>query len=215
MRAAVESGGIEQMLNWMEVRAGESFFVPAGTVHAIGAGLVLCEIQQNSDLTYRFYDYNRPGSDGRPRPLHVDKALDVLAWETLGGRTSPLECGEDKQIRMCLAACSHFATEKWKVENPIQCSTARQFEIWIGIEGESEWEVGGQRWPFRKSDGMIIPADVPGFSIIPVSPCVFLRTFVPDLERDVIAPLRARGYSESQLREVCFLPQPPLPGDTR
>ena len=67
LREAIANGSIEQMLDWREVHAGESYYVPAGTVHAIGAGLTICEIQQNSDITYRFYDYNRPGTDGQPR----------------------------------------------------------------------------------------------------------------------------------------------------
>ncbi len=68
LREAAVSGEIEQLLNWLEVQAGDAFFIPAGTVHAIGGGLALCEIQQHSDVTYRLYDY------GRPRELHLDKA---------------------------------------------------------------------------------------------------------------------------------------------
>ena len=76
-RESVESGDIERMLNWMSVQAGDSFFIPAGTVHALGAGLTVCEIQQNSDVTYRLYDYNRLGTDGRPRtPMCSTRARD-------------------------------------------------------------------------------------------------------------------------------------------
>ncbi len=71
LRESALSGEIEQLLNWIEVQAGDAFFVPAGTVHAIGGGLALCEIQQHSDITYRLYDY------GRPRELHLDKAMQV------------------------------------------------------------------------------------------------------------------------------------------
>src|SRR5579863_10722473 len=90
-RAAAVSGEIEGLLQWFDARPGDAFFIPAGTVHAIGAGLVLCEIQQNSDVTYRLYDYNRPGADGQPRPLHLEKALDVIEWRKSGGHTAPLE----------------------------------------------------------------------------------------------------------------------------
>ena len=75
LRDAAISGEIEQLLNWMEVEAGDAFFVPAGTVHAIGSGLALCEIQQHSDVTYRLYDY------GRPRELHLDQAIQVASTE--------------------------------------------------------------------------------------------------------------------------------------
>ena len=71
LREATLSGEIEQLVNWLPVKAGETYFTPAHTVHAIGAGIVLCEIQQNSDVTYRLWDY------GRPRPIHVDQAVPI------------------------------------------------------------------------------------------------------------------------------------------
>src|SRR5947207_2854520 len=70
-RAACLTGEIEQLLNWVQVEPGETYFTPAHTVHAIGGGIVLCEIQQNSDVTYRLYDY------GRPREIHVEESLKV------------------------------------------------------------------------------------------------------------------------------------------
>ena len=77
LRQAALSGEIEKYLNWVKVHPGQTIFVPAGTLHAIGPGLVLCEIQQNSDVTYRFYDFGRLDADGQPRELHIDKAVDV------------------------------------------------------------------------------------------------------------------------------------------
>src|SRR5208282_4891768 len=71
LREASLSGEIEDLLQWFDAAPGDTFFSPAGTVHAIGAGLTLCEIQQHSDVTYRLYDY------GRPRELHLDRAMDV------------------------------------------------------------------------------------------------------------------------------------------
>ena len=62
----------------MEVQAGDVYFMPAGTVHAIGGGLALCEIQEHSDITYRVFDYNRVDSEGKPRPLHIEQALAVI-----------------------------------------------------------------------------------------------------------------------------------------
>ena len=81
LRAAAASGEIERLLRWIPVNTGETYFIPAGTVHAIGGGITLCEIQQNSDITYRLYDY------GRPRELHLDRALeaaDLSAWRHPG-----------------------------------------------------------------------------------------------------------------------------------
>lgn len=217
LRAAIESGAMEAMLNWMEVKAGDTFFVPAGTVHAIGPGLVICEIQQNSDITYRLYDYHRLGTDGRPRTLHVEQGLEVLQWRTEGGRTDPVELAAEPATRLCLAACPHFATERWEFHTPFAHHSPGRLEIWIGLEGAAEFDAGPPQTtphsplptPYspavgRMGEVVVIPADVSSLEIRPASPSVFLRTFVPDLEKDILGPLRKRTVSEKQLRRVCF-----------
>ena len=77
-KQAVAEGTLEQYLNYVDVHKGDVFFIPSGCVHAIGAGILIAEIQQSSNVTYRVYDYNRRGADGKLRPLHVEKALDVI-----------------------------------------------------------------------------------------------------------------------------------------
>jgi mannose-6-phosphate isomerase len=87
LRAAIQNGTVEDLLNWIPAKAGDTFFIQAGVVHALGAGITLCEIQQNSDVTYRLYDY------GRGRELHIDKGLEVLdRGEYESRRTYPLQC---------------------------------------------------------------------------------------------------------------------------
>ena len=205
--AAIESGDIEDMLHWWEVGEGETFYVPAGTIHTIGAGLVLCEIQQNSDVTYRLYDYKRPGNDGRPRTLHVEKGLEVLRMKTPGSRTRPVERQGEQTTLLSLAACPYFAAERHLLQRACCHSTGGRFEIWIGLEGEAEFEAGEQRVRCRRGEVIVVPAAARSFSVTPVSKSVFLRTFQPDLEADVRAPLRAQGFSEQQLQAICF-PEP-------
>ena len=79
--AKVKDGTVEELLNFIPVKAGDCYLIKAGTVHAIGAGCVIYEIQQNSNVTYRVYDYNRRGADGKLRPLHVEKAVDVINFK--------------------------------------------------------------------------------------------------------------------------------------
>ncbi len=210
LRKAVEDGMIEGMLNWIDVHDGDTFFVPSGAVHAIGAELVLCEIQQNSDITYRFFDYNRLGSDGRPRPLHLEKALDVTEPNVDGGRTEPLPYGGEQNERICLAACPYFATEKIGLTNTARFATRGRFEIWTGLEGEAEFEASGKRTTCRRGELVILPAQAQTFSVCPISPFTCLRIYEPELEKDVLGPLRALGYSERQLSRVCF-PSLPIP----
>jgi len=199
---AIQSGAVEHWLNWVEVRAGDTFFVPAGTVHAIGAGLVLCEIQQNSDITYRLFDYNRG------RQLHVNQALGVMQWRTNGARTEPLYYAGVEVRRQCLVACPYFAVEKIELDRSVPFRTERGFDIWIGIEGAAEFDMEGQCVNCGKGEALIVPAPAPPFVIQPLPAATFLRIFEPDLRSDILEPLRASGYSEQQLRRVCFPERP-------
>lgn len=86
---AAASASIEEMLHRVPIRAGDVVYLPAGTVHALGPGVIIAEIQQNSDTTYRLYDWNRPGADGRLRPLHIQQALDVIDWRIVEPEAAP------------------------------------------------------------------------------------------------------------------------------
>ena len=207
---AANNGAIESMLNWIDVQAGDTFFVPAGTVHALGPGLVLCEIQQNSNLTYRLYDYHRLGTDGRPRPLHLDKALDVLRWRTAAGRTTPLDLNRMNRSStgLLLAACPHFATEKLWLNSPATFKIGERLEIWTGLQGEAEFEAGGQWTSCRKGEVVVLPASAQTLSVHPNPACIFLRSYRPELEIDLVAPLWAQGFTEEELRRVCFPGKP-------
>jgi len=95
-KRAIEDGSAEDCLEHVPLRAGEAIFVPAGTAHTIGAGLVLCEIQEYSDLTYRVFDYNRRDAQGRSRELHIEKALQVMRFgEQHGGKIEPVRMTRD------------------------------------------------------------------------------------------------------------------------
>src|SRR5579863_5378119 len=133
-RAAAISGEIEGLLQWFEARPGDTFFIPAGTVHAIGAGLALCEIQQNSDVTYRLYDY------GRPRELHLDQALAVSSLSPHAARPQPLES--------VLVSCRYFAAECVGGRSTEYQPLADRAHLLIATEGDGE--IAGQ--PMRAGE---------------------------------------------------------------
>ncbi len=99
---STRTGEVEHQLNWVAGKPGVTYFTPAHTVHAIGAGIVLCEVQQNSDVTYRLWDY------GRPREIHVEKAVPIADLGVHPGACHPIEVGEGMQD---LVRCTHFVTE--------------------------------------------------------------------------------------------------------
>lgn len=144
-RAAASSGEIEHLLHWWPAEAGQVFFIPAGTVHAIGGGLALCEIQQNSDVTYRLYDY------GRPRPLHLDKALDVARLEPHPGPSRP---SPGKPI-----ACAYFTATVHEQAGvgELECENG---ELLIVLEGNGRFAEAafraGEVWSARSSSALAI-----------------------------------------------------------
>ncbi len=121
-------GAIETMLQWRKVKAGETYFVPAGSVHAIGAGVAICEIQQNSDITYRLYDY------GRPRELHLDRGMDVS------------KLGPYIGLKSGVVECAYFRTEKLRLDAALSLSGPRTVVVFL----EGKGKVAGE--PYEKGE---------------------------------------------------------------
>lgn len=156
---SARTGEIEALLNWIEVQAGDAFFIPAGTVHAIGSGLAMCEIQQHSDITYRLYDY------GRPRELHLERAVQVAS--TASTQVKP---------RMLPIDCEYFHTELARTTSPLQyVPAADRFHILVFVSGSGS--IAGQA--FSEGEAWLVPAGAAKFQMEPAEPVKFLRTWVP------------------------------------
>jgi mannose-6-phosphate isomerase len=138
LRAAALSGEIEELLAWHEARPGDTFFIPAGTVHAIGAGLTLCEIQQLSDVTYRLYDY------GRPRELHLDQSLSVSRREVHSARVPSRKQAQGEE----LVSCEYFKVTRHQCSGTIEFPHPPDLLIAIGGEGNIGGDVmsSGEVW---------------------------------------------------------------------
>ena len=187
-RRAVDNGTAEDRLRGMGVRAGDAFFVPAGTAHTIGPGMVLCEIQQHSDITYRVFDYNRLQSDGTPRTLHVRQALDVMRFGGCGGgKVAPAQIRCGALLKTCLAACRYFATERWDFSERVTATTSpERFELLISISGRGRIETDASSAAYGPAEAWLLPATLGSYRLVPESPTSLLRTFVPDLDRYAI-----------------------------
>lgn len=131
------------VLQFVPVKAGESYFIPSGTVHAIGKGLLIAEIQQNSNVTYRVYDFGRVGADGKPRELHVDKAKQVIDF-------SPVEASLKMRTE-----CEYFVTKQIKIEGNIVLCNPLSFQSVLVIEGEGILNDN----PIKKFDTFFVPAN--------------------------------------------------------
>ena len=204
-RQAIHDGTAESCLRAVPVCSGDVFFVPAGTPHTIGPGMVLCEVQQHSDITYRVFDYNRLQSDGRPRALHIRQALDVLHF---GNGTASSEKVAPPQIqrgplsKIFLVACRYFATERWEFSGRIAAATSpKRFELLILISGAGrlEWDQGSA--DYSPAQLWLLPAALGAYNLTPESPTSLLRTFVPDLDH-YAHDLASQGLDQASLNRV-------------
>ena len=204
-RRAISDGTTEDCLERLPVSAGDAIFVPAGAAHTIGPGVVLCEIQQHSDLTYRVFDYNRVGSDGKPRPLHIRQALQVLRFgEQSGGRCAPARVTHGAVTETFFVACSYFAAERWEFHERIASVTSPEhFDLLIFLEGAGRIEFGGSSESYAPAQVWLLPAALGAYQLAPDSPTVLLRTYVPDLN-DFVRRLSDEGVAEGEWSRVVY-----------
>jgi mannose-6-phosphate isomerase len=183
-RQRIEDGSVEGCLNRIDLAAGDAVFVPAGTVHSIGAGMVLCEVQENSDITYRVFDYGRKNPDGSERELHVEKALAVTNFgPQRGGKISPIRTAQGCCEVMHYIACPHFAVERHRFVAPHAVGlTSGSIEIWIILEGSGRivWDTGAE--DYAASEARLVPAGQKTINFEPKAHTTLLRAFVQDLE---------------------------------
>ena len=183
-RRAIEDGTLEPLISRIPVAPGDSIFVPPGTVHTIGAGIMLCEIMEQSDITYRVYDYKRKGPDGRERPLHVRQALEVINFgEQLGEKVSPVRYAGRGLTVDYIAACRYFATERWAFDVPVGGVTSPgSFELVVFLSGTGQIGSGEAKLPYSRMQVWFLPAALGAYQIEPAEPTVALHTSVPDLD---------------------------------
>ena len=159
---ALQKGELMSVLKTQKVHAGETYFIPAGLPHAIGKGILIAEIQQNCDLTYRVYDYDRRGADGTLRQLHIDKACDVIR---------PFSDNEIDAIRYSrglpasrdavLADCEYFRVEKLDLhENTHTLHKNDYLRHLLILSGEGTIECDNVSYPFHRSDSILLPANL-------------------------------------------------------
>jgi mannose-6-phosphate isomerase len=179
---ALESGTVEPLLHSFHPRRGDSILIPAGTVHAIGAGIVLAEIQQMSDATFRVYDWGRLGQDGKPRPLHVAEALE--ATDFAGGPVDPLRPLREQiegGTRERLAECQYFAVDRLRIEGRALVGSFDRFTILLGLDGSARVVHRGARYPLEFGDTLLLPASIGPCAIEPNGHAEVLTCVVPSV----------------------------------
>jgi mannose-6-phosphate isomerase len=161
LRTAVATGEVEPLLHRFAPQAGDCVFIPAGTVHAIGAGVVLLEIQQSSDATFRLHDWGRLDATGRPRPLHIEQAMSCIDFEL--GPVDPVRVQpavEPWGVREPLVDCPHFAFERLRLRGTTRVGRADRFTVLVGLEGVTELTTQAGVEEVRTGQVLLLPAEL-------------------------------------------------------
>jgi len=180
LKQAVLDGCLEAYLHRLSIQPGDHICVPAGTLHAIMEGTVIVEIQQNSNTTYRVFDWNRLGADGKPRDLHVDKALEVINLDQINLSLPHPERLIETENMVCERLCqnAYFTTDRYHLNGPVQFSgecDGSTLEIWGVIQGEAE--IAGQH--LSGIQFVLLPAKLGNYDVVAKENVILLRTHKP------------------------------------
>jgi mannose-6-phosphate isomerase len=181
---AHESNTMEDFLHYLHVEAGDIVDLPAGLVHAITKGVIVAEVQQNSDITYRLYDYNRPGWDGKPRPLQIKESLETIDFSGRIPLTTVGGVGEKIGANEIVRAISnqYYAIVKYILREPLrEASDPEAFCVFTCVAGNARFVTPRMSVGVPLSRSVYIPAGLGEFEIQPLNgePCVLLKSFVP------------------------------------
>lgn len=158
--AAVNEDRLPEILNRVEVKAGDVFFIPAGTVHALGKGIEVLEIQQTSDVTYRIYDWNRTDAEGRPRELHTALAVDAIDFSRDGG-VCHMKYSPKTNESVTMVDCPYFTTNIIALDGTCERDymSLDSFVLYICAEGEASIRMGDMTEHIGPLDLVMIPAE--------------------------------------------------------
>jgi len=177
---ALKSGTVASHLKCFTPEPGDAFFTPAGTVHTLGGGVVVFEVQQNSDVTFRLYDWDHvDGTTGKPRPLQVDQALACINFgESNAGLVTPVVDGEREE----LFNCDQFRLWRWKGHSPFTVGINGSARVLVGLEGKGEILHQEQSYEVRKGDVLLLPAVIGTCTFRPDGPVTLLEIALPEIK---------------------------------
>ncbi len=174
----INSGTIKEVMNYEEVKKGDLFFMPAGRVHALGPGILLAEIQETSDTTYRIYDWDRTDDKGNPRALHIEESIDAIDYTKSEEAKSPYT--KKQKGTTPLVKCEHFTTSLIEVSEPIakDYSALDSFIILICLEGAVRIESEAGVEILTKGETILVPAIMEWIRLFPEGNCSLMEVYL-------------------------------------
>jgi mannose-6-phosphate isomerase len=190
LRNALRHGTVPDCLNQFSPQPGDCVFLPAGTVHAVGGGVLMAEVQQTSDATFRLFDWNRRDANGQMRQLHIEEALACINWES--GPVHPTRTryypnrestrGEQRAgtvIRQRLVSCAYFSLEYLHSHEPFTCGTAGVLQAVLVLHGRGRLWTSEGVWPLKAGDTLLLPATLGALTCHPEGNVGLLLSTLP------------------------------------
>jgi mannose-6-phosphate isomerase len=177
-REKLRSGNLLELMNFEKVQAEDVFFIPAGRVHAIRKGIVLAEIQQTSDVTYRIYDWERLDDNGNPRQLHIDEAMEAIDFSFPNDYRTI--AGNEMNVPVLLADCDYFTTHRIRFNKTIvrDYILIDSFIIYICTEGVFNLAWGNDSLDIKKGETVLIPAVIEEVTITSGTSACLLEVYI-------------------------------------
>jgi mannose-6-phosphate isomerase len=170
---------LKEVLNIEKVHKGDAFFIPSGRVHALGPGILLAEIQQTSDVTYRIYDWDRVDSEGKPRELHTDLALEAIDFNSVDSYRTNYKKIANRPVT--LVDCPFFMTNLLEIDRETNkdYSSLDSFVIFICVEGKAMIRSGNEQVSLSTGEVILLPATTEGISLLPSPAIKILEVYIP------------------------------------
>ncbi len=174
----IDNDTLIDVLNKIPAQKGDVFFVPAGQIHAIGKGILLAEIQQTSDITYRVFDWNRTDAQGKPRQLHIDEAIDVINYQKLEQPKVTYKAINNQAVQ--LISCPYFTTNLLTLNKTVEreYEWIDSFKILIFIDGRGNIVYESGTEPYARGDVFLIPAELHEISLQPAQVTELLEVYI-------------------------------------
>jgi len=176
-RAALKTGQVEPLLNAIKVRTGDCHYLQSGTVHALGAGLLVAEVQTPSDTTFRVFDWNRLTAEGKPRTLHIEEALACIHF---GPSADKALSGSPTLGASRLAECEHFTIDRVEMPHNVQRPLGAEMAVWIILQGQGVITAEGcLPTAFARGDTLLMPPGMMGAQVKTIANTALLEVKVP------------------------------------
>lgn len=161
----VDEGSWEKLLRKVKVKPGDFYYIPSGTIHAIGKGILILETQQSSDITYRVYDYDRRDAEGNLRELHIEKSIDVATTPHHDLTFDPIIKEEEGYVSKTLIEENYFTVYHWQLYGSFEQTTNGKFYLMSVLDGEGAVLTKEGNYPFKKGNHFIIPSTLEHYQI--------------------------------------------------